>query len=217
MFCEKCGKNNPVGATACSRCGWILTTLAPTGSPARHGDAPRAEAVGSTYIGVAEPGSGNQVPPSFLPRRGDASSGAAPSPVAVGAHQAPVIRKADSVASTFIGVGTTKTPYLPSSTDRETCRAALTSLIRKYGSTLCDNPTDVESSLLREFQRDIALIMAAQREGVPTRLLAAASAGDVSASAEEAVQHLVTSCQLSEEDARYAVDSWALALGLAGR
>ncbi len=138
--------------------------------------------------------------------------------VSVGQSRGPKTSRmgAEAVSATVIGVGTAEVPYLPSSKDRETCRVALSSLVRQFGAEMCDDPAEVEASLLREFQRDIALVVAAQREGVPARLLAAVRSGSVTASADEAVQHLVESCQLSEDDARFAVDSWALALGLAG-
>lgn len=137
-------------------------------------------------------------------------------PVRVGRTPSPE-RGAESVPKTVIGVGEGRSRYVASTVDRATCRSLLTESLRRWGLESMSDPAALEATLERGLHRDIALVVLALREGVPDDLLRAASDGNVVECVEEAADRLSNAHALSPEDGRYAVDSWALALGLAGR
>lgn len=96
-------------------------------------------------------------------------------------------------------------------------RQVLCELIAKYGQSLADDRSRC-SGLLRDLcgshKAEIAVLLDAQEEGVPSAL----RTGIASGSAQELVSRLSKSLEkdrhLTEKAARWAVESWALALGI---
>ena len=95
-------------------------------------------------------------------------------------------------------------------------REKLCELIATYGQTLCDDPRRCEA-LLRDLcaanRREIRALVSALRERVATDLLAASEGVPREVLRARLTQRLQDNLGLAEEIARWAVDSWALALG----
>ena len=209
MFCPTCGTNNPDGGAACKICGSDLRAAAeglsrPPPAPMTTGIRPKKPPV-ATMLGVAQPGQGNVAPPvsqpipvSSKPARAGTMLGIAMP--AVGSAPMPV------------GQYAVKSPDRPLGTPR----ALLASLLRSRGPQLSDNPAELEALLYQMFQHQVALLLAAQRAGVPAALSAAPSTDGVAACVERMTGHLARAHGISIDDARFAVESWALALGVAG-
>lgn len=209
MFCPTCGTNNPDDGVACKVCGSDLKAAAAGLSrpPVNTGVRPRRPPV-ATMLGVAQPGQGNIAPPSV------------PVPSAPAAPAKP------PKMGTMLGVampaaGSAPMPvarHVARSVDRPllTPRVLLAELIRARGPGLADSPAEAEALLYKGFQHDVSLLIAAQRAGVPAELSASVSGEGVAACVERVVRQLMQTQGISADDARYAVDSWALALGLAG-
>jgi|GEM_PF-3206603 len=99
----------------------------------------------------------------------------------------------------------------------EAVQQTLRELIGKYGHGLCDDPRRCEG-LLRDLsgknRREIAVIVGALKEGVPRRLLDADKNIPFAAVINQLSDCLANDIALSQDAARWATESWVLALGL---
>ena len=95
-------------------------------------------------------------------------------------------------------------------------REKLAEIVRLYGQIVAEDPRRVEA-LLRDYcphdTREIILIVNAAREQVPAQLLAASEAQPMSVLTDHLSQRLCVELGITTQAARWAVESWALALG----
>ncbi|MDQ3687127.1 MAG: hypothetical protein M3430_16250 [Acidobacteriota bacterium] len=96
-------------------------------------------------------------------------------------------------------------------------RQTLRNLIAKYGRDLCSDAGRCEG-LLRDlcgaYRREINILISALEERVPLDLLAAHTSMPRELLLTRLTRRLEDQLALTEEAARWAVDSWALALGV---
>lgn len=94
-------------------------------------------------------------------------------------------------------------------------RQVLAHIISQYGPEVCSNPSRVEA-LLRdmcgEYRREINLLVSALKDKVAADLLSAPAA-PISLLVSRLTTRLRDNHSLTDEAARWAVESWALALG----
>ncbi|NNF08764.1 MAG: toll/interleukin-1 receptor domain-containing protein [Acidimicrobiia bacterium] len=106
----------------------------------------------------------------------------------------------------------------PATNPREATRQILHELLDRFGTGLTDDPRRLQA-LLRdvagEHRAEVAVLVAAAEEGVGATLLQS-SEGLTPQAGERLVLRLQQNRALAEDAARWAVDSWAFALGLAG-
>ena len=92
-------------------------------------------------------------------------------------------------------------------------------IVATYGVEVCEDPRRVEG-LLRDLsgqhRREIAVLVAAVREGVPTELLAFAKSALPSLRAEQLAMLLRDNAGLAADAAQWAIRTWALALNVTG-
>src|SRR5436309_1688850 len=97
-------------------------------------------------------------------------------------------------------------------------RQKLRELIGTYGRELCDDPRRCRA-LLSDYcprdRREISVLIGAQEEGVPADLLRSSAGLPWEALRSRLTRRLVDGRGLSEEAARWAVETWGLALGTA--
>ena len=97
-------------------------------------------------------------------------------------------------------------------------RETLRQMVETYGREVCLDPRRCEG-LLRDLcpgeKRDISLLLTALRERIPEELVAAGQGQPIAVLAARLGKRLSDTLGLNEEAARWAVGSWALALGLA--
>ena len=94
-------------------------------------------------------------------------------------------------------------------------RRVLAEIISKYGTDICSTPTQVEAllrDLCGEYRREINLLMSALKDKVPADLLSA-SVTPTELLIGRLTIRLRDNHSLTEEAARWSVESWALALG----
>ena len=96
-------------------------------------------------------------------------------------------------------------------------RQKLKEIIIQYGRSLCDEPQRCEG-LLRDlcgkYQKEIAVLVGALKERVPADLLASQNSTPPVVFLARLTKKLQDNLGLAEEAARWAVESWALALGV---
>ncbi len=96
-------------------------------------------------------------------------------------------------------------------------RQTLRELVARYGRGLCSDARRCEGllrDLCGEHRREINILVSALKERVPLDLLAAQSAMPRGLLLARLAKRLEDHLALTEEAARWAVDSWALALGV---
>jgi DNA-binding CsgD family transcriptional regulator len=96
-------------------------------------------------------------------------------------------------------------------------RQTLRELLASYGRSLCDDPQRCQgllSDLCGEHKREIHVLVGAIRERVPTDLLGSQGGMPADAQLARLARRLQDNLSLTEDAARWAVESWALALGL---
>ena len=97
-------------------------------------------------------------------------------------------------------------------------RETLRQMVETYGREVCLDPRRCEG-LLRDLcpgeKREISLLLTALRERIPEELVAAGPGQPIAVLAARLGKRLSDTLGLNEEAARWAVGSWALALGLA--
>jgi hypothetical protein len=99
----------------------------------------------------------------------------------------------------------------------DSARQKLRELIAKYGRSVCDNPARCHSLLADicgDHQLELNLLVSALRAGVPAKLQAAQPGVAVEMRCAQLASQLNKNQGLAEDGARWAVDSWALALGV---
>jgi len=96
-------------------------------------------------------------------------------------------------------------------------RKKLSQIIRQYGVSVCDNPLCLEG-LLKDhcggYRREVFVLTCALKEKIVSSLLASKNGVPMGILRNQCITRLKDSCALSEDAARWAVDSWALALGV---
>ena len=97
-------------------------------------------------------------------------------------------------------------------------RQKLSELVAEYGHGLCDDAKRLEGMLkdvLRnEHKREMFVLVSALREGVAAEFRNSVSGMPLSAVAAKLVRQLQDNLALDETAARWAVESWAFALGV---
>ena len=99
----------------------------------------------------------------------------------------------------------------------DTPRRTLCTLIEEHGKSLCDDPRRCEAllrDLCPEFRREIFLLVSALHERVPQRLLGSHSGMPIEAMIKRSSKRLCERLGLTDDLALWAVETWALALGL---
>lgn len=93
----------------------------------------------------------------------------------------------------------------------------LRNLIVRYGRSLCDDPRRLEA-LLRDYcgtyRQEISVLTGAARERIPPDLLTSVSTMPIEIAIAQQTKRLQANLGLSEDSARWSVQSWAFALGL---
>jgi WD40 repeat protein len=96
-------------------------------------------------------------------------------------------------------------------------RQTLIELVTRYGPSLSDDPKRTEG-LLRDFcgehKREISALVSAHKEGVAADLLALGDSVPYQVLLGQLTRRLQDNLALAEDAAQWAVDSWALALGV---
>ncbi len=98
----------------------------------------------------------------------------------------------------------------------ELVRCKLRELIARHGQPLCDRPDELEALLRAEcpqFPRQIQILMRALHCRIPAELLAAPEGGPWDVASAPAEKRLAAELRCSPEDVRWAVETWAVALG----
>jgi hypothetical protein len=96
-------------------------------------------------------------------------------------------------------------------------REKLKEIIIQYGRSLCDEPQRCEGllrDLCGQYQKEIAVLVGALKERVPADLLASQNSTPAVVFLARLTKKLQDNLGLAEEAARWAVESWALALGV---
>jgi len=97
-------------------------------------------------------------------------------------------------------------------------RQKLQELISQYGRSLCDDPRRCEAMLKdlcrNEHKREITVLISALRENMPAELIKQAATVPIEVIAPKLAGQLYEHLGIAEEFANWAVESWALALGL---
>ncbi|NCQ83899.1 MAG: hypothetical protein GPJ00_05005 [Microcystis aeruginosa W13-18] len=96
-------------------------------------------------------------------------------------------------------------------------REKLKQIIIQYGRSLCDEPQRCEGllrDLCGQYQKEIAVLVGALKERVPADLLASQNSTPAVVFLARLTKKLQDNLGLAEEAARWAVESWALALGV---
>jgi hypothetical protein len=94
---------------------------------------------------------------------------------------------------------------------------SLQDLVSAYGQSLCDDPRRCEAllrDLCGEHRRAIHILVSALRERVAADLLAPRVGVPTELLVRRLTQRLCDNVALAEDDAKWAVESWALALGV---
>ncbi|MCU0685136.1 MAG: zinc finger Ran-binding domain-containing protein [Polyangiaceae bacterium] len=235
MLCPTCAKVNESSALACSLCGSPLGPAASgqarrapepdksdrrrtapgvrtsPGVPAPAANAPPAEPAANarkvptlqgvnapalqarnktrTVIGVAMPGPGNDRPVTPAPAPGPSYERPAPA--------APALPRALTPDS------------LPASP-----RQVLSELLRRHGEEIMTDPRRCGSLLAADYHRQVSYLVAALEERIPQRLVVESTMAPVEAVVRAMADELGRRRELPATSALYAVESWAIALGL---
>ncbi len=97
-------------------------------------------------------------------------------------------------------------------------RDILQQILQRYGTSVLEEPSRFASILndlrMGEGKREANLLLAALREGIPDRLAGAGPATPMTPFIGQLAQRLADDNGLTDDAALWAVESWALALGL---
>lgn len=108
---------------------------------------------------------------------------------------------------------------IPGLAVNDAVRTQLRQIVVTYGLEICEDPRRVEA-LLRDLaaghRREIAVLVGAVREGVPSELLAAKNRVLPAVLGDRLVRMLQDNLGLADEVARWAVSTWASALDVTG-
>jgi hypothetical protein len=95
-------------------------------------------------------------------------------------------------------------------------RHKLREIVAEYGQSTCDDPRRCEAllkDLCGENKKEIAALIGALKEGVPGNMLKAREGVPTDVVLAQVTERLLQALPLTEDAARWAVGSWALALG----
>jgi hypothetical protein len=96
-------------------------------------------------------------------------------------------------------------------------RESLVTIIKQYGRTICDDPRRCKGllqDLCGEQKREIHVLLEALNERVATEIMAASKAIPAELLITRLTQRLYENSGIAENHARWAVESWAIALEL---
>lgn len=97
-------------------------------------------------------------------------------------------------------------------------RQKLQYIVTQYGRAICDEPKRCEAllrDLCPEYKREINVLISALRERITTELVNPSDATAKAMLAENLAQRLYDNLGIAKEFARWAVETWAFALGAA--
>jgi hypothetical protein len=96
-------------------------------------------------------------------------------------------------------------------------RQKLCEIIKRYGTSVCDDPLRFEG-LIRDFcgdyRKETSALIGAVREGIPSDLLKSQKNGLTNIFLIQSATKLENNLGLSDQAAKWAVESWAIALGV---
>jgi hypothetical protein len=93
----------------------------------------------------------------------------------------------------------------------------LREIIARYGKDIGNDPKRCEAilrDLCGQYRRELSVLVAAQKEQVPTELLTSHNSVPFNVTAARLVKRLQDNLGLAEDAARWAVNAWGFALGL---
>ena len=96
-------------------------------------------------------------------------------------------------------------------------RQKLREIILQYGRSLCDEPRRCEAFLqdfCGQYRKEVSVLVIALKERVPNELLASQSSTPPVVLLARLTKRLQDNVSLTEDSARWAVESWGLALGV---
>ncbi len=96
-------------------------------------------------------------------------------------------------------------------------REKLCQIIDRFGFSLCEEPQRCEGilrDLCGDYKLEIHLLIIALKENVPGTLLSSQKGMPIELVLSQLVKRLIDNLGLMEDAARWAVESWALALGV---
>lgn len=99
----------------------------------------------------------------------------------------------------------------------DNARLALCDMVRQYGRSAIEDPSRCKGLLhdfLRNERPELTILLGALTEGVPSDLVTSQSAAPPMARIAQAIGKLQKNLLLTEDAARWAVESWAVALGV---
>lgn len=102
----------------------------------------------------------------------------------------------------------------------DAARTALVDVIARFGRTICDDPRRAEAllyDLCGPHRREISVLVSALRERVPLELLGLQPGVVPAIAISRLTQRLENDLGLAPDPAQWAVESWALALGVIGK
>lgn len=243
MFCPRCGARND-DVNSCVQCGLDLKPAAALGADAVAPSVPApAPAMPGSNIQTPAPAPAVRVPNRNRPLQGTMMGVAMPpgTPGAPGSPAAPQARqvpKGTMMGVAFPAMGNivpgapppsapisvpqpVSAPMPPSARTSElpvkSPRQVLVELFAQHGTHLFEDANQTNAHLYNEFSRDVNLLMMALQDHVPQMLMNASGETPVEMLLRGFTRRMVETRGVSEEQARYAIESWALALGLLSR
>jgi hypothetical protein len=220
--CPTCAKVNDASALACSLCGASLAT------PGR--EAPKRAANDKAERDHGAPSS-RPTPPAFDRKVPTLQGVHAPTPAPAPALAPALAARAAGKTRTVLGVATpgpgnqrpAAAPAAPpaeaptarsSDVVPHSPRAVLGELLRRHGEEIMTDPRHCSSLLAADYHRQVSYLIAALEERIPQRLVVESSAAPVEIVVLALAGELGRRRELPPQSALYAVESWAIALGL---
>ncbi len=229
VLCPTCAKVNDASALACSLCGAAFGAEGRTQA--------RPPAADKTDRRRTAPGMRTSPAAATLPIPGPA----APAAAAVG-HKVPTLRGVRAPALEARGTNKTRTtigvampgpgnerpapapsapaPGAPTPAARTldalppSPRQVLCELLRRHGEEVMTDPRRCGSLLAADYHRHVSYLVVALEERIPQRLVVASSEAPIEVVVLALANELGRKRELPAPSALYAVESWAIALGL---
>jgi hypothetical protein len=236
VLCPTCTKVNDASARSCSFCGALFSATYSASQRAekserRRTPGPRVSPVAPT------PAPGHKVAPA-APVHKIPTAPVAPAP-AVG-QKVPTLKGVNPPALTPRSAGRTRTMIgvalpgpgnqgpstygPPAAQETPTARSfdppvgsprsVLRELLRRHGEEIMTDPRRCSSLLAADYHRQVSYLIAALEERIPQRLVVESSAAPVEIVVLAMAEEFGKKRELPGLSALYAVESWAIALGL---
>ncbi len=96
-------------------------------------------------------------------------------------------------------------------------RQKLCEIIVRYGRSLCEDPQRCEGllrDLCGQYRKELSALVSALKEGIPAELVSSQNNVPIVVLLARLAKRLQENCALDETAAKWAVESWALALGV---